>query len=341
MFKHIPLHRRLKHRIIHKLTGRGPQEISTRPQVTEQAKHDFVTKTLPQDINTSSPSTDPYLAVRRSPFFNKLPPELRHQIYVLAFGNGVIHIDDGGSTNLRLLAYFCPYAAAQRPPWEDCCETEYGRALDEHGRDLIGVTGWLLSCRLAYAETVGVLYSTNSIRIRSFGSLPRLPNHLPPGILGCITSLELIPRVRLLAIPEEFLCSLPREMLPGLRRLYLLVRDIEPPPLDFHRQTYVIDEAAETVALLTRADRIARKLLSAPSRLEVFELAVRHSTFQSLIEGLGEEERAVVVQKSLRYPQGERFWRSLGELDVGADAADDDVGVGRSCRKEQGYWIRD
>ncbi|OAX85237.1 hypothetical protein ACJ72_00397 [Emergomyces africanus] len=342
MFKPIPLRRRIKRRMVQIASGKRQPEISTRPQATEQAIHDILTKSPPQDINTCTPSQDPHRAVHRSLFFNKLPPELRRHIYVLAFGNGVVHIDDGGREKLHRMCYFCPCAAAQWPPREDCCENEYGRMLDILGRDLIGATGWLLSCRLAYAEAIRVLYSTNTIRIRCFGSLPRLPNYLPRGILGCITSLELIPGVRLLAMPEEFLCSLPREMFPSLQRLYLLVRDIEEPFFTSRRQNYMRDEDAECVALLTRADRIARKLLSPPSELVVFELAVGHSTFLSLVSKLGKEEREVAVQKSLRYPQGERLWRRLEELDasLAATAAGVD-GVGSGSRKKQGYWIRD
>ncbi|KLJ12187.1 hypothetical protein EMPG_12748 [Blastomyces silverae] len=348
------------------------QQTSTRPQATEEAIRKFLSKTPPPDIIIDAPSStditttatttttiatttttttttrNPHRDGPQSPFFQKLPPELRRHLYILAFGNGVVHIEDGGGDKLKRMPRFCPFSGLECAPWDDPCEREYGKygkygtALDGLG-DPIGVMGWLLSCRLAYAETIGVLYSTNTVRILSFGSLPRLPTHLPPGILGCITSVDLIPRVRLHALPEEFLCSLPREIFPGLRRLYLLVRDIEPPLFNFQDYDGERDKAAKLVAFLSRADRIARKLLAHPSRLEVFELAVRHSTFRHLIVGLGEEERRVAVRGGLRYPQGERLWRSVGEsdADIHADAEDDVGRVGGHFRKEPGYWILD
>ncbi|KAL2363226.1 hypothetical protein RJZ56_003861 [Blastomyces dermatitidis] len=346
---------RIKRLISLKSTHRWTSQ-HMRPQATEEAIYKFLSRTPPPDIiidwpsstgstietTTTTTTRNPHQAVRRSPLFHKLPPELRRHLYILAFGNRVVHIEDSGRDKLTRMPCFCPFSGPGCAPWEDRCDREYGRGLDGL-RDPIGIIGWLLSCRMAYAETIGVFYSTNTVRILSFGGLPRLPTRLPPGILGCITSLELIPRVRLHALPEEFLCLLPREIFPGLRRLYLLVRDIEPPLFNFQDYDGECDKAAKLVAFLSRADRIARKLLAHPSRLEVFEVAVRHSTFRHLIAGLGEEERRVAVRGGLRYPQGERLWRSVGELDVDIHAAaEDDVGrVGSRFRKERGYWILD
>ncbi|EEH37444.2 hypothetical protein PAAG_07862 [Paracoccidioides lutzii Pb01] len=326
----------LLQRIFRKLNPQHGKRWPPRP--TKAALKEFMTRTPATDINICPPgSTDPSLAVRDSMFFNKLPPELRRQIYVLAFGNGVVHVEDDGTDHLSRMAYFCPYALDWRLPREDDCEDAYGRALDKFGRVLIGVMGWLLSCRLAYIEAIDVLYSANTIRLRSVGMLPRLPNHLPPRILQCITSVELTPKVPLLSIPEDLLCSLPRSIFPRLRKLYLLLSDIDPLPWYPYGVFFGDDrnEATEVVALLKRADRMAQKLLSPPSRLEMFEIAVRNATFQSLVSAQ-RKQQTTVVQKSPRYQHAERFWRSLGDVDVEVDGA---IAVGRNDTKKLGYWI--
>ncbi|PGG95896.1 hypothetical protein GX51_08075 [Blastomyces parvus] len=336
---------------------------SRRPQAPEAAIRNFLSKPPPPDIIIDAPSstgpgpgpgpttttttttttTPLHQAVRESLLFNKLPPELRRHVYILAFGNGVVHLEDGGGDKLRRMPCFCPFTRPRWAPGQDRCEGEPGRRMVGWMGEVIGVMGWLVSCRLAYAETIGVLYSTNTVRIISFGSLPRLPTYLPPGIIGCITSLQLIPPVRLHALPEEFLCSLPREIFIGLRKLYLLVLDIEPTPLNAHDYDSERDKATDLVAFLSRADRIARKLFAHPSRLEVFELAVRHRIFRRLIARMGEEERRVAVRGKSRYSEGNPLWRSVGELDVDIHAAAADY-VGRvdsNSRKERGYWIVD
>ncbi|PGH14003.1 hypothetical protein AJ79_03272 [Helicocarpus griseus UAMH5409] len=349
------IHSRLHHRIkqLERVKPRFHKSLQDHPPFEPPVKLDLeesLAGTRPQDINTLCTDTDPLQAVRKSRFFKKLPPELRRQVYVLAFGNGVVHIDDCGSFKLARRPHFCPYAVGQRPPREDDCENifEYQCTLRRYGSELIGVMGWLLSCRLAYAEAVDVLYSTNTLRIRGMGSLSRLPNYLPPGILERITSLELIPRVRLIAVPEELITSLPRSMFPNLRRLHLSVSGIE--VSSWQREvsgssdygvTLEYNEAMETDAFLARADHLARKLLSF-SRLQVFEISVGHETFQRFAEGLRGDEEAI-VHKTPRQSEGERFWRSLDKVRVNENADVDAAAAAaldRNCNTAIGYWIQ-
>lgn len=115
--------------------------------------------------------------------------------------------------------------------WEDGCGRPAGRCV-EHGADrgagYIGVSGWLLSCRAAYLETVDVLYGRNRLHIaqRFLGlGLSRL---FAPARLAAIRDLELVwpsrsvrgnggpPTGDLRALLDAF-----PETLPGLRCLLL------------------------------------------------------------------------------------------------------------------------
>ncbi|USP74836.1 hypothetical protein yc1106_02110 [Curvularia clavata] len=56
----------------------------------------------------------------------------------------------------------------------------------------IGIMGFLLSCRQAYAEGIEVLYSTNYISMHSEFLLSHLPKLIPHNRLASITSLEIV-----------------------------------------------------------------------------------------------------------------------------------------------------
>jgi hypothetical protein len=56
----------------------------------------------------------------------------------------------------------------------------------------IGIMGFLRSCRQAYSEGIDVLYSSNTISIKSESLLRHLPQLIEPNRLGSITSLEVV-----------------------------------------------------------------------------------------------------------------------------------------------------
>ncbi|KAM7206139.1 hypothetical protein V8F20_002921 [Naviculisporaceae sp. PSN 640] len=81
-------------------------------------------------------------------------------------------------------------------PWRDtcregeaCCDGWAGAIPD---KCMVGVMGWLLSCRQAYVEGIEVLYATNTIHMASLPLILNLPKLLLPQRLAMITSLEVV-----------------------------------------------------------------------------------------------------------------------------------------------------
>ena len=82
-----------------------------------------------------------------SPFFQRLPPELRRRILIDAFGGRTLHLQ----------FYRCPPCVCRRSedtsPAVDRCQRTRGnlppRGKAEGRGWLIGAMGWLRSCRLA------------------------------------------------------------------------------------------------------------------------------------------------------------------------------------------------
>ncbi|KAJ6441330.1 cyanamide hydratase [Purpureocillium lavendulum] len=88
-------------------------------------------------------------------------------------------------------------------PWNHFREPDSDRCLEGAGecnrwpgkwpdKCQIGVLGWLLTCRQAYAEGVEVLYKTNTIHIESPVLLRSIQDLIPRQRLSDITSLELL-----------------------------------------------------------------------------------------------------------------------------------------------------
>ncbi|OBT49691.1 hypothetical protein VE04_10049, partial [Pseudogymnoascus sp. 24MN13] len=83
-------------------------------------------------------------------------------------------------------------------PCYDGCYTTIGSSWCEFwpgeapGKCFIGVMGWLLSCRQAYAECITILYSANTIHMASSIMFRHLPQLLLPQRLSTITSIEMI-----------------------------------------------------------------------------------------------------------------------------------------------------
>ena len=114
-----------------------------------------------------------------SPFFQKLPGELRHQIYLAAFANQTIHIDAisrldfhfHAGRHARLNSTFWPewdnfsqwklkgsvcHRKLLAEPYLDECYTGVAYcdmyAGELPGKCFPGVIGWILSCRQAYVH---------------------------------------------------------------------------------------------------------------------------------------------------------------------------------------------
>ncbi|KAF5021618.1 hypothetical protein F66182_6318 [Fusarium sp. NRRL 66182] len=82
-------------------------------------------------------------------------------------------------------------------PWADYCrqgKAEYCRDWRTNGEAsfcYIGIMGWLLSCRQNYAETIDILYSTNTLVMTGEHMLTNLPRLLVSQRLEQINSLEI------------------------------------------------------------------------------------------------------------------------------------------------------
>ena len=136
--------------------------------------------------------------------FFQLPYDIRSIIVLMALGNRALHMDlelqergwqwrgalcESGRRNPSRLPF-------ERNPlrhpfgdlWRDDCVSvrpRYGEYFSP------GVTGFLLSCKQAYAEGIYVLWSTNTILITSEPLLLYLPSLVVPDRLNVLASLEI------------------------------------------------------------------------------------------------------------------------------------------------------
>jgi hypothetical protein len=152
--------------------------------------------------------------------FFQLPYDIRNIILTTAFGGRTLHVHietqedalQDATNHVRTVdlrdfpawrGAICgsemstkQYAWANR--WNDECMklwhyiSTHKPELEERGVEYnIGITGFLLSCKQAYAEGIEVLYSANCINIQSEALLLHLPRLIPPSRLESITYLEI------------------------------------------------------------------------------------------------------------------------------------------------------
>ncbi|KOS20545.1 hypothetical protein ESCO_005294 [Escovopsis weberi] len=150
----------------------------------------------------------------KSPLFTRIPPEIRRQILIYAFGDWTVHLGlkcqrvrrmfrrptekwtwKGCFCHQRAVTWHNPphFEGLRRSWYEDrCfedCRTPSQCFLPFDCR--IGIMGWLLSCRQAYQEGVDVLYGTNTIHVHGFVLLRQLPDVLTRARLESIVKVEL------------------------------------------------------------------------------------------------------------------------------------------------------
>ncbi|KAF2145846.1 uncharacterized protein K452DRAFT_305788 [Aplosporella prunicola CBS 121167] len=204
-----------------------------------------------------TPSDDNNLTMHpqgESPFFNRLPLEIRLQIYGFLFGDRTLHIelsyDRPKTKGLRHAGWSGEASPDRRVEWRwiscACCDKHDVDGI-AHDPSACKVNAkWLLTCRKGYSESIAILYKTNTFNVpfsiytsprdhqqRTLGYLEEGSHHVPflsRGIpshrFSTITSLEVIswyidepPR------PSDPLALAAYEMswrelvLPGLRKL--------------------------------------------------------------------------------------------------------------------------
>jgi len=135
------------------------------------------------------------------------------------------------------------------PAWDDICHSGLaswrvdctlwpGEAPD---KCLLGVMGWLQTCRAAYVEGVEVLYGTNRIHIQGTYLCRHLPEVVPSQRLATVAKVELVWVLRLWGAQEtihnlaedhppdggleryEALAAALPGVFPGLRSLHLAI----------------------------------------------------------------------------------------------------------------------
>jgi hypothetical protein len=120
----------------------------------------------------------------------QLPWDIRCMIFSIALGGNTLHMDlarQDGTWKWGGLVCSQDGDVSQLPsprhPWstprvwnDGCLQFQQQRRLPESN---VGIMGFLLSCRQAYTEGIGFLYSANSIFIQSETLLLNLPGLIP------------------------------------------------------------------------------------------------------------------------------------------------------------------
>lgn len=328
-----------------KVSSRVRDKLANAPPDSDDPLAALPSLPSPRPRAITPPPSEPNLtsATANSPFFQRLPAELRHLILVFAFGNRAVHMDlelarpliasadprerdTNGECTWRWRSSLCHRV----PPggsrggeddalWRDGCRWGQGCGEgEEHvARCQVGAMGWLRACRRAYGEGMAVLYGTNTIHMDSFPLMLHLPRLLLGQTLGMITAVEMVWSFE--AWPKDVwhmrltpqraftdLVQLLPHALPCLVRLYLSMWG-SMLCLGDEPTAEMVDEAEKN--LVAPVDEMVRKLLRA--RLRECTVEFPYSLFEPLDRKSGRSEML-------------RFWRPVGAKD----------------RCERGYWIK-
>ncbi|KAM0335077.1 hypothetical protein ACHAQA_000111 [Verticillium albo-atrum] len=316
-----------------------------------KSKHPDGPPLTPLDRRPLTPLPD---SASTSPFFAVLPPDVRAEILALAFGRLRLHIDlalraaflpaphrhcgrrpnrDGrGPKAWRWTGGVChrlqpegsyawsPQSQLAFPSyWDSCVDGDaecFGRPC------FLGIMGWLLSCRQAYAEGVDILWRTNELLLTGDALVQNLPRVLLPQRLAAVTRLELTWQLELAdscppssthtpRLDEDNVAALFTALtsLPALRRVFLTLGS------GGGKWTYCPSELEDLdcdAVLLAPFDRF----LEARPRLHTLTVSLPRSIFTTLSSRCWLEmerktpfvrPRLLVDDQSLVFP--DRVWR--------------------------------
>ncbi|KAM0288330.1 hypothetical protein ACHAQK_009724 [Fusarium lateritium] len=193
----------------------------------------------------------PVATFQNSPWF-KLPANVRQDILRLTFGDKRVHMclgfnmseelngEPGNESktwlwcgcicNRKMVKSLGPMTRGgdNTGPWADrCFNHDQGSYFGGEPKPKnMGVMGWLQSCRQNYAETIDILYSTNTIVLSGDATIMHLEQLVERPRLEVVTSLEVKCSLKEDSnVLKEVLSKLASQggQFPSLRRLYVSV----------------------------------------------------------------------------------------------------------------------
>ncbi|KAG7149341.1 hypothetical protein HYQ46_001755 [Verticillium longisporum] len=280
-------------------------------------------------------------AIPTSPFFAVLPPDVRIEILVVAFCGLRLYVDLGrGAPNNSRPRRHCGRApclgitlkrdriwrwtdgTCHRLPtiwlsdeWTPqdelmlprryCCID--GQAQCCGRACFLGVMGWLLSCRQAYAETVDLLWRANELVLTGDDTMRNLPRVFLPQRLTAITDIDAL--------------FAALTALPGLRHLILTLS---------WRGGNWIHEPAELDALDIEKSLFARldRFMDERLRLERFTVAIPESLWTILrSRHVAELQHEAPSEASRLVPPENRmnFWHALMWRSLKSEGRDEPI----------------
>lgn len=155
---------------------------------------------LPILLSKRRPITPTSFDQRACRFF-QLPYDVRSIILLMAFGERALHVHIERDGEIWLWkGQVCHWVRVGFPPalgqsWSESCLQKNNLSGIPQEQLQIGIMGFLLSCRQAYAEGIDILYSANLIIIQSEPLLLHLPRLIPHNRLASIASLEIFVQI--------------------------------------------------------------------------------------------------------------------------------------------------
>ncbi|WYZ42218.1 hypothetical protein EsH8_V_001113 [Colletotrichum jinshuiense] len=225
----------------------------------------------------------------------------------------------------------------------------------------VGAMGWLLACRQAYADGIGILYGTNTFHISSLELQLNLPRLLPRHHLESVTSLELLWKLNTIDgsktpakdhvkslwdsgpnrqdqsdSPLHVLCATIPQTFPHVRSLYISFQSWLDPGIPRGGPDGDVISEVETI-FLGPVEDMMRTCLKRPEQgpgrgnMEL-NVAIQRGAWRVLLAKYQKLLGAKLKLETVDELSRGRFWKALGSGtggDAGSENEDD----------EFGYWI--
>ncbi|GKT48626.1 uncharacterized protein ColSpa_08807 [Colletotrichum spaethianum] len=237
-----------------------------------------------------------------------------------------------------------------------------GRSSSAGAACFVGAMGWLLACRQAYADGIGILYSTNTFHISSLELQLNLPRLLPRHHLESVTSLELLWKLNTVETsktpvkdhvkslwdsgpnhqdqsnsPLHVLCATMPQTFPRVRRLYISFQSWLDPGFPRGGPDGDVISEIDTI-FLGPVENMMRTYLRQPRQVPGYgnmelNVAIQRGAWHVLLAKYHKLLGAKLRLESVDELSRGRFWKALGS-GTGGNAASEE-----NEDDEFGYWI--